>query len=169
MEKRERMGSENIRLPSPLKKKRFDYKALIIPIIVGIALYLINSNFLHFLFNIYPPSLELTLGRGSWWLTQPTYIKIIYVGFVAPFIEELGFRKLMLGSFIKKKQFVPGLVVSSIVFGFWHMVFGWGVLKAVDMFVVGIVFGLVYHRYKFKGSLMSHFANNWLALYFMLL
>ncbi|MCK5476585.1 MAG: CPBP family intramembrane metalloprotease [Candidatus Aenigmarchaeota archaeon] len=149
--------------------KRFDYNALIFPIVIGVVLYLINSNFLKFLFEFYPPSLELTFGRGGWWLTQPAYIKIIYVGFIAPFIEELVFRKFMLGRFIREKQFVFWLIVSSIVFGLWHIVIGWGILKAVDMFVVGIIFGLVYRKYGFKGSLLSHFANNWVALWFMIL
>ncbi|MCK5040053.1 MAG: CPBP family intramembrane metalloprotease [Candidatus Aenigmarchaeota archaeon] len=149
--------------------KRFDYKTPFILITIGIVLYLINSNFLKFLFEAYPRSLELTFGRGGWWLTEPAYVKIIYVGFIAPFFEELVFRKLMLGRFIKKEQFVFGLVLSSVVFGLWHMVIGWGILKAVDMFVVGVVFGLVYRKYGFGGSLLSHFANNWVALGFMLL
>ncbi len=149
--------------------KKFNYKTLIIPLTVGALLYLINSNFLRFLFTVYPPSLELTFGRGSWWLTQPAHIKIIYVGFIAPFIEELGFRKLLLDRFIKKKHVIMGLIISSVAFGFWHMIAGWGILKAVDMFFVGIVFGLIYYRYGFKGSLISHFINNWIALYFMLM
>ena len=130
MEKPERRGSEDTGFPGLLSK------TLIIPAVVGGVLYLVNSNFLHFLFNFYPPSLELTIGRGSWWITQPAHVKIIYVGFIAPFFEELGFRKLLLGGFVKRKLFVPGLILSSIVFGFWHMVFGWGILKAVDMFFV---------------------------------
>ena len=149
--------------------KKFNYKNILFPIIIGVVLYLINSNFLKFMFEIYPPSLELVFGQGGWWLTQPAHIKIIYVGFIAPFIEEIVFRKLIFGGFIKKKQFVFGLIISSIVFGLWHIVIGWGILKAVDMFVVGIIFGLVYRKYGFNGSLASHFANNWVALGVMLL
>ena len=138
------------------------------PLLIGVVLYLANYNFLKYMFYLYPATIPLTMGDGSWWLSQSVAIKILYVGLLAPFLEELIFRRGILNWFVKRKQFILGLIVSSILFGFWHMLSGWGILKAIDMMLVGIVFGLVYRKYQFKGSLLAHYANNFMSLIFML-
>ncbi len=139
------------------------------PVLIGLVLYLTNYSILKSVFYLYPAAIPLTMGTGSWWLSQSILVKILYVGLIAPFIEELIFRRGILNWFISNKQFVLGLFVSSALFGFWHMLSGWGILKAVDMALVGVVFGLIYNKYRFKGSLLAHYSNNFLALVFMLL
>ncbi len=139
------------------------------PVLFGLFLYLINYSILKSVFYLYPAAIPLTMGTGSWWLSQSIFVKFLYVGLAAPFIEELIFRKGILNWFISNKQFVLGLFVSSVLFGFWHMLSGWGILKAVDMCLVGIVFGLIYKKYQFKGSLLAHYSNNFLSLAFMML
>src|SRR3989338_11395022 len=152
--------------------KKEEYKKLsyiAIPILIGLSTYLLNYSVLKFLFIKFPSLIQLTLGTGSFWLTQSATIKLLYVGLLAPFIEELIFRRGVLNWFIKRKQFAIGLVLSSLAFGFWHMLFGWGILKAVDMTIVGIVFGLVYQKYNFKGSLLAHYSTKLLSLIYMLI
>ncbi|MCK5474275.1 MAG: CPBP family intramembrane metalloprotease [Candidatus Aenigmarchaeota archaeon] len=139
------------------------------PILIGLSLYLINYSILKSVFYLYPATIPLTMGNGSWWLSQSIFVKILYVGLFAPFIEELIFRRGILNWFISNKQFALGLFVSSALFGFWHMLSGWGILKAADMCLVGIVFGLIYKKYQFKGSLLAHYFNNFLSLVFMML
>ena len=131
--------------------------------LVGIALFYINSNLLGLIFRLFPETLALTFGWGPWWLAQPMYVKIVYVGIAAPFIEELIFRLGIYG-FLLKRKLPGGLIISSLLFGLYHMVSGWGILKAVNMFFVGLVFGAVFKRYKFKGALISHITNNALAV-----
>ncbi len=156
---------------NPSKLKSFiegKHGKLFCPILIGLSTYLINSNLLTYIFYLYPATIPLTIGKGSWWLTQSPLVKILYVGIFAPFFEELIFRRGILNWFISKKQFILGLFISSALFGLWHISFGWGILKGIDMMLVGIVFGLVYNKYRFKGSLLSHYANNFLALTFIL-
>ncbi|MCK4555718.1 MAG: CPBP family intramembrane metalloprotease [Candidatus Aenigmarchaeota archaeon] len=141
---------------------------IIYPLLIGAVLYLANYNFLKYMFYLYPATIPLTMGDGSWWLSQSALIKILYVGILAPFLEELIFRRGILNWFAERKQFILGLIVSSILFGFWHMVSGWGILKAIDMMLIGIVFGLAYKKYGFKGSLLAHYSNNFMSLIFML-
>ncbi len=141
---------------------------LLCPVFIGLSLYLINYHLLKLIFYLYPAAIPLTIGKGTWWLSASPTVKILYVGIFAPFFEELIFRRCILNQFISNKQFILGLLISSILFGFWHMLSGWGILKAIDMMLVGIVFGLVYNKYKFKGSLLSHYSNNFLSLIFML-
>ena len=148
--------------------KKLNYKSILIPISVGILLYFINSNLLKYLFNTFPVILTLTFGRGTWWLYSPWYVQIFYVGIFAPVFEEYVFRNIIFKWFLKKNYFLIGLLISSVIFGFWHMVSGWGILKAVNMIFVGIVFGLIYKKYNLKGSLICHFTNNCLSLLFLL-
>ncbi|MBW6451380.1 MAG: CPBP family intramembrane metalloprotease [DPANN group archaeon] len=119
------------------------------------------------MFVAFPQTLELTLGNGSWWLSSTWYVKVLYVGLVAPIFEELIFHRTILEWFKKKNLLNIGLIVSSILFGFWHMVSGWGILKAFNMMFIGLVFGLVYNKYELKGSLICHLANNWMSFYFI--
>ncbi len=143
-----------------------DFKKILIPALIGFILYLINSNFLKTMFNLFP--ITLTLTRGAWWIYAPWYMKIIYVGIFAPIFEELVFRNIIFKWFLKRNYFLIGLMFSSVLFGFWHITSGWGILKVANMTLVGIVFALVYKKYGLKGSLICHFANNWLALVFIL-
>lgn len=136
----------------------------VIPLFVGVALFYLNSSCLSWLFSQDPWYAELIYGRGSWWLDESLAVKVMYVGVIAPFVEELLFRRLMLNHFMKKNKLRAGLAVSSVFFGLWHMAFGWGILKAIDMFVVGLIFGLVYSKWGFKGSLLTHYANNIIAV-----
>jgi len=140
------------------------WKDLALPLAAGAALYVANTAFLGWLFSLDPSLQGLIYGRGPWWLRESMLVKTLYVGIIAPFIEELAFRRLLLGFFIARKKAVAGLLLSSILFGAWHLAFGWGVLKALDMTVVGLIFGLTYWRWKFKGSLLAHYANNLLAV-----
>lgn len=150
------------------KKYLTKYGKYIIPLLVGIILYFVNSNFLQYLFAAYPKTLMWTFGKGGWWVFQTPLIKILYVGIVAPVFEEIVFRQGIFGTLKNMNKFYLGLIISSLLFGFWHMIIGWGILKALDMTLVGIIFALVYNKYGFRGSLISHLTNNALALYFML-
>lgn len=96
-------------------------------------------------------------------------MKVLYVVGVAPLLEEIIHRRIVLQFFLSKNLMFAGLVVSSLTFGFHHVIFGWGWLKAVDMFFVGLVFGVVYIKYKLFGSWLSHFSNNLMSILFTIL
>ncbi len=135
-------------------------RSLAVPLVVGVACFIVNFSVLNLLFSSFPWTISLFFGRGSWWLYQPFSIKIIYVVGVAPIIEELIHRRLVLQFFLNRNMIVIGLLVSGVTFGAHHVLFGWGILKAVDMFFVGTVFGLVYLKYRLLGSWIAHFSNN---------
>ena len=139
-------------------------KSILVPALIGIALYFLNVGFISWMFEAFPHTVALVFGKGSWWLDAPDIVKVIYVGLLGPVIEEVVFRKLLLGYFVKRGDARIGLLVSSVVFGAYHLLFGWGLLKAVIMLVPGIVFGVMYLRYGFRGCLSCHLSNNVLAV-----
>jgi len=137
-----------------------------LPILLGGLLFWANLYALTWLMSLGGLD-ELLYGRGSWWLNESLIVKAAYVGVIAPFVEELLFRRLLLNQFINKKKAAAGLLLSSLLFGLWHMLYGWGPLKTADMFLVGLAFGLSYMKWGFKGSLLTHYTNNLMALLLM--
>ena len=146
---------------------RFNAKvveSIFVPVVVGVVLYFVNVSFITWMFRVFPDTVALVFGSGSWWLDAETYVKVVYVGLVGPVIEEVVFRKLLLGYFVGRGDARIGLLVSSVVFALYHLLFGWGILKAVIMIVPGIVFGVMFLRYGFRGCLSCHLSNNALAV-----
>lgn len=87
---------------------------------------------------------------------------------VAPIVEELFFRGLLLRS-LKSKLPVPvAIAVQAIIFGLYHLGPGVGV-GAVGLVIVltfaGAIFGVVAHRTRRLGpSMVAHFILNSLAM-----
>ncbi len=131
--------------------------------LAGILLYFLNAAFITWLFSAYPETRPLVFGRGTWWLSASATVKIAYVGLISPIVEELIFRKGILGHFMKNNNPSAALIISTILFAAYHILFGWGYLKAVLMLVPGLMFGILYIRYGLKGCLSCHLSNNILA------
>ena len=137
-----------------------ELNTLILLFIAGIILFLINTTTLTYIFKIYPELIDAVFGNGSWWIDQSLQIKIIYVGLLSPILEEIIFRGLILNWFLKRNMEKTGIIISSAIFALYHPLFGWGLMKAVIMFPVGIIFALIYTRYGLKGSISTHLGNN---------
>jgi membrane protease YdiL (CAAX protease family) len=155
------MGDVCTRLPGGVLMRG---ASILAPALLGALLFAVNSLFFAWVLGFGPYWADLTYGRGSWWLGEPFWVKAAYVGLFGPFFEELVFRRLLLGWYAKNKSPKFGLAVSSVAFGLWHMVAGWGPLKAAAMTLAGAAFGAVYLRWGFRGSLVSHYANNLFAV-----
>ena len=87
---------------------------------------------------------------------------------VAPVAEELLFRKLMLGRFIKSGFPHWGIVLTSLLFAFMHEPFpaqeqtlvGW-LLLFTYYFLMGILFGGVYVKTgRLSAAIAAHATNN---------
>lgn len=130
---------------------------------LGIILYILNVSFVNLLFLAYPETRPLVFGSGTWWLQAPAAVKFVYVGFISPIIEELIFRNGIMSYFIRNNQYPSALIISTVLFALYHILFGWGYLKAVLMLVPGLVFGVLYARYGLKGCLSCHLSNNIMA------
>lgn len=128
--------------------------------LAGAALFIINTSAISHMFTTYPWTIKAVMGDGSWWLTQAILVKIIYVGLISPIIEELIFRRYVYGWFLKKGMDTEGIIISSALFSLYHILFGWGWMKAVIMFPVGIIFAIIYRKYNLKGAITAHMGNN---------
>ncbi|MCK5373292.1 MAG: CPBP family intramembrane metalloprotease, partial [Candidatus Aenigmarchaeota archaeon] len=98
--------------------------------LAGAVLFQINVSAISYMFTRFPWTIPAVMGDGSWWLTQTILIKIIYVGLISPILEELIFRKYVYGWFLKKGMDTEGIIISSALFSLYHILFGWGWMKA---------------------------------------
>ena len=104
---------------------------------------------------------ELSQPRAS--LVQ-LILPMIYIGIVAPIVEELFFRQFLIGSLGKHAPTWMSLVVSSVLFGMFHIyslvASEW--INAISFTATGLGLGLVYvlsGRNVVLSSLL-HIANN---------
>lgn len=97
-----------------------------------------------------------------------TLLALIDLVVLAPVAEELLFRKLLMGRFIKAGSQYWGIVLTSLLFAFMHEPFptqdqtlhGW-LLLFLDYFLAGVLFAGVYVRTgRLSAAIAAHATNN---------
>ena len=77
-------------------------------------------------------------------LKQAPFLSFISATFIAPFLEEMLFRK-SLGDTINNKKLMP--IISGLVFGLLHVVFslqsGWDLLYTIPYGLLGFGFAMI--------------------------
>jgi membrane protease YdiL (CAAX protease family) len=92
--------------------------------------------------------------------TWPLYA-IFSVVIIAPFYEELVFRKFILGGLLKKTSAANAILISAFFFALIHM--NW--LQGINAFILGIIVGWIYYKTKSIGlAMFGHFVNNFYAV-----
>lgn len=124
-----------------------------IGIIILFAIQIIGSNIL-LIEGLTTTGNQETIKNSS----LPLWVLGSLVVLLAPLLEELIFRGLLLGKVFGKDSIV-GLLVSSFLFALLHVPTSWGAWFIYGG--MGLVFGLVYRfsgRYSYAVAL--HFINN---------
>ena len=80
---------------------------------------------------------------------------IVYMGFVVPICEELIFRGIILGKYVKYGGLFA-LLASCLLFGAYHM----NLIQLVSGFFMGWVFAYIGMRYHIGWSMALHIINN---------
>lgn len=72
-------------------------------------------------------------------------VSILITPILAGVCEEFTFRGFLLNAIDRKYSFVPALLISSLAFGLFHFdpQFVW----TIGAFLIGLMFGYVYHRW----------------------
>jgi len=92
--------------------------------------------------------------------TWPLYA-IFSVVIIAPFYEELVFRKFILGGLLKKTSATNAILISAFFFALIHM--NW--LQGINAFILGIIVGWIYYKTRSIGlAMFGHFVNNFYAV-----
>lgn len=92
-----------------------------------------------------------------------TIVISIQVIIIGPIIEELIFRKLLLGKLLEKfsNRPIKAIVYSALIFGIVHL----NIIQGVAAFGGGIILGLIYYYTKsIKATIFAHILNNFLII-----
>ena len=95
------------------------------------------------------------------------FLLITFTVIMAPIVEEVVFRGLLMGRVFNPDSIV-GLIVSGLLFGFVHMP------NSIGVWIVyagmGFVLGIAYRKFqKLEYCIMAHMINNSIAVSMMLL
>lgn len=85
--------------------------------------------------------------------------KVVSAVILAPILEELFFRKILLNGLLKKYSFAISAIISSLCFALMH----WtpDLLRIMPMFIFGIICCLIYIKTKnILYPILFHFAGN---------
>ena len=88
-------------------------------------------------------------------INEPLYIDVIMAVFVAPILEEIVFRGVIMNN-LKKYGIRVAIIINSLLFGLSH----YNIEMIVPAFLTGIVFSYVAYKYSIKYSILIHFFIN---------
>ena len=86
---------------------------------------------------------------------ESLYTDIIMTVFVAPVLEEIVFRGVIMNN-LKKYGIRVAIIINSLLFGLSH----YNIEMIVPAFLTGIVFSYVAYKYSIKYSILIHFFIN---------
>ena len=100
-------------------------------------------------------TVENELFGASWILV------VIRAVIVTPVVEELVFRGLVFRRMKEYTSFWPAAIVSSVLFGLYHM----NLIQGIYAFLFGIIICLLYDRYgHLAAAVLVHFGANLLSV-----
>ena len=88
-------------------------------------------------------------------INEPLYIDVIMAVFVAPILEEIVFRGVIMNN-LRKYGIRVAIIINSLLFGLSH----YNVEMIIPSFLTGIIFSYVACKYSIKYSILIHFFIN---------
>ena len=89
---------------------------------------------------------------------RPIYTDIIYAICIAPVLEEIVFRGVLM-TYLKKYGIKTAIIISSLFFGISH----YNIYMVIPAFFIGIVLACVTYKYSLKYSVLLHILMNIVA------
>ena len=103
-------------------------------------------------------SLAINIEGQKFIVQRPIYTDIIYAICIAPILEEVVFRGVLMTN-LKKYGIKTAIVISSLFFGISH----YNIYMVIPAFFIGIVLACVAYKYSLKYSVLLHVLMNIVA------
>lgn len=124
--------------------------------ITDIVTYFALSYGINFFLNLISSAINI---EGQKFIVQrPIYTDIIYAICIAPVLEEIVFRGVLM-TYLKKYGIQTAIIVSSLFFGISH----YNIYMIIPAFFIGIVLAYVSYKYSIKYSILLHILLNIVA------
>ena len=135
-----------LRFPTDIVKGT-SLQGIVLAIICAAALYLLLDKFLDPVFERMLPGSEARYQETLRSLSEAPVVSLIQICILAPVMEEILMRGLLLGGLSIHYGKVTALLVSSAFFALLHF----NMVQTLSAFLCGVVLGLLYMR---TGSLL---------------
>lgn len=103
-------------------------------------------------------SLAINIEGQKFIVQRPIYTDIIYAICIAPILEEVVFRGVLMTN-LKKYGIKTAIIISSLFFGISH----YNIYMVIPAFFIGIVLACVAYKYSLKYSVLLHVLMNIVA------
>ena len=124
--------------------------------ITDIVTYFALIYGINFFLNLISSAINI---EGQKFIVQrPIYTDIIYAICIAPVLEEIVFRGVLM-TYLKKYGIQTAIIVSSLFFGISH----YNIYMIIPAFFIGIVLAYVSYKYSIKYSILLHILLNIVA------
>ena len=124
--------------------------------ITDIVTYFALIYGINFFLNLISSAINI---EGQKFIVQrPIYTDIIYAICIAPVLEEIVFRGVLM-TYLKKYGIQTAIIVSSLFFGISH----YNIYMIIPAFFIGIVLAYVSCKYSIKYSILLHILLNIVA------
>ena len=124
--------------------------------ITDIVTYFALIYGINFFLNLISSAINI---EGQKFIVQrPIYTDIIYAICIAPVLEEIVFRGVLMTN-LKKYGIKTAIIISSLFFGISH----YNIYMVIPAFFIGIVLAYVSYKYSIKYSILLHILLNIVA------
>ena len=124
--------------------------------ITDIVTYFALIYGINFFLNLISSAINI---EGQKFIVQrPIYTDIIYAICIAPVLEEIVFRGVLM-TYLKKYGIQTAIIVSSLFFGISH----YNIYMIIPAFFIGVVLAYVSCKYSIKYSILLHILLNIVA------
>lgn len=124
--------------------------------ITDIVTYFALIYGINFFLNLISSAINI---EGQKFIVQrPIYTDIIYAICIAPILEEIVFRGVLM-TYLKKYGIQTAIIVSSLFFGISH----YNIYMIIPAFFIGVVLAYVSYKYSIKYSILLHILLNIVA------
>ena len=145
--------------PSKLSPIKVMSKNIIPLIFVIIGVFTFDIKIGEMLSSIFPMSRYFE--EAIYRLVGSGIHSVITVSFIAPFVEEILFRGIILKSFLEQYSTRKAIIVSSLLFAIFHM----NIYQFVFAFIIGALSGWVYTKtYSLYPCIFIHCLYNSICL-----
>ena len=142
------------------KLNKFKFKKFFNLIMLYIGVYIVANYVVNFIAYLFPKIVSDYSAYSSLLSFDNVFIGILIVAVLPAIFEELLFRGVIYNSFNKRYGLVCAIIVSSLLFGVYHM----NVIQGVYASIFGLM--LAYSYYKTDSifvPIIFHFINNFIA------
>lgn len=143
------------------KLNKFSIKKFFILLLFFIGMRILSTYIVDLVSRLFPNIIEQYSMLNEFLSFDNIVLAILVIALLPAICEELLFRGVIYNSFNKRYGVVVAIIISSLLFGIFHM--NW--IQGINAFILGIALSYAYYKSNsIFVPIIFHFANNLLGV-----